>query len=164
MAPEAVRNLTTEIDADVLDIHQVWVRNLVRDPAEGSPPEKTVVAWVDDGGRSDVRAWLAPPDAGESHPDVRTDWIFFSAALEAILIGVVEDEPSGATFRFNLKFGADTYRRHLELLARSGLLGLTAEPLEPGPERQIESPCIFVPIQTGPLRAFLRELPPVPVV
>ena len=52
----------------------------------------------------------------------------------------------------------------LEALAETGLLGLTTVPLQVGPERELESPCIFVEIQTKPLRDFLRELPPVPVV
>ena len=166
MAPEARRDLTTEINADVLSIHRVWVRNLIRDPAEGRQPEKTVVAWVEASERAEVAAWLAGPPsdavAPYEQPEVRTDWIFFPATPEAILIGVVEgavDATAGAAqpFRFNLRFPADPYRRHLEALARSGELGLAVEPVQVGSVRQIESHCLFVPVKTGPLRTFLRD-------
>jgi hypothetical protein len=80
---------------------------------------------------------------------------------EAVLIGAVEGEQP---FRVNLRISADRYRRQLETLAQTGLLGLTSHPLQVGPERDLLSPCRFVPIQSGALRAFLRELPALPVV
>ncbi len=109
--------------------------------------------------------------------EVRTDWIFFPTGPEAILMSVIDraggpgtergaDETVEATtpFRFNLRFAADPYRKHLRVIARSGLLGLTTKVLKLGPERELLSPCVFIPVQTGPLRAFLRELPSAPVV
>ena len=59
---------------------------------------------------------------------------------------------------------ADRYRRQIEALAETGLLGLTTEPLQVGPARELLSPSRFVPIPAGPLRTFLRELPALPVV
>src|SRR4051794_16688832 len=99
MAPEAQRSLTAEIGTDVLTIHRVWLRNLVRDPDVSDRPEPTVVAWIDTDGRADVAAWLAGDDAPKAYlgtpPEVRTDWIFLPALPEAILIGVVEGQARG---------------------------------------------------------------------
>jgi hypothetical protein len=167
MAPEARRDLSVEIDAHVLSLEHVWLKNVVQEPGRIVQPEISVIAWVDPGTRSEVAAWLA--DAGTAtagsdvrRPTVRTDWLFFPLAPEAILIGVVEG--AGTSFRFNIRFAADPYRRHLDALSRIGRLGLVAEPLRLGPERQLESPCAFVAVPTGPLRDFLREIPSLPVV
>lgn len=121
--------------------------------------------WIDAEARSDVAAWLEGTDEADAQSQVRTDWVFFPATPEAILIGVVEGRRDGTPlFRFNLRFSADQYRRHLGVLARSGLLGLTTGPLQLGPERRLESPCRWLEVQARPLRDFLRELPPLPVV
>lgn len=164
MAPLAQRDLAAEIDADAVPVERVWARSVVRDPEHGAARERTVIAWIAAGARPDVRAWLDGAAGGEAAPHVRTDWIFLPAAPEAILIGVVEDVAGEPVFRFNLRFSADRYRRYLEVLSGTGLLGLTTGPLLLGPERQLESPCAFVEVPTRPLRDFLRELPPVPVV
>jgi hypothetical protein len=114
-----------------------------------------------------VAAWLDGAEDGADddgpEPEVRTDWIFIPTTPEAILIGVVRGE-DGTSFRVNLRFSADRYRRQLEALAETGLLGLMTVPLQRGPERELASPCTFVEVPTKPLRDFLRELPPVPVV
>jgi hypothetical protein len=165
MAPQAQRDLLDEIDADVVPVRRVWARDIVVEPGDGAEPEITVVARVNAEARPEVAAWLDGSDDANAEPDVRTDWIFFPATPEAILIGAVGGaEGEGPSFRVNLRFPADRYRRQLAALAESGLLGLTTVPLQVGPERELESPCVFVEIQTGPLREFLRELPPVPVV
>jgi hypothetical protein len=150
MAPEAQRDLVAEIDADVVAVRRVWARAIVLDPDDDAEPEQTVIARVDAEARLDVTAWLEGTGGEDAQPEARTDWVFFPSTPEAILIGVVEGGEAGTPlFRFNLRFPADRYRRHLEALAESGLL---------------ESPCTFVEVQAGPLRHFLRELPPVPVV
>jgi hypothetical protein len=168
MAPLAQHDLAAEIDADALAVEDVWAEEIVRDPDEGGWRERTVIAWVDVEVRPDVAAWLNGADGDAEGDDdrraVRTDWIFLPTIPEAVLIGVVEGEAAGVAFRFNVRVAADPYRSQLEALAGSGLLGLTTEPLQLGPERRLESPCVLVPVQTGPLRDFLRELPPVPVV
>lgn len=166
MAPRARRDLAAEIDVDAVAVRRVWARRVVRDPDEAGESEQTVIARVDAEARPDVAAWLGGADEDDDDsPRVRADWIFFSTTPEAVLIAVAEGgEEDRPLFRFNLRFPADRYRRHLEALAESGLLGLTTAPLELGPERQLESRCAFVAIPTRPLRDFLRELPPVPVV
>ena len=165
MAPEAQRDLLAEIDADVVAVRRVWAREIVVDPDESAESEMTVIARLDVEIRPEVLAWLNGAGDDAAEPDVRTDWIFFPATPEAILIAVAQGgEESTPLFRFNLRFPADRYRRHLEILAESGLLGLTTAPLQLGPERELESPCVFVEIQTRPLHDFLRELPKLPVV
>jgi len=164
MAPLAQRDLAAEIDADAVQVERVWARSVVRAPDADGAAERTVIAWIDAETRPDVMAWLEGRAGVEALPGVRTDWIFFPATPEAILIGVVEDGTGEAAFRFNLRFSADRYRRYLEVLSGTGLLGLTTGLLLLGPERQLESPCTFVEVPTRPLRDFLRELPAVPVV
>ncbi|MFN8636543.1 MAG: hypothetical protein U0893_22065 [Chloroflexota bacterium] len=168
VAPEAQRDLSSEIDAHVVPVLRAWRRDLILGLDEDAEPERTVIAWLDADARPDVAAWLADVDADDaSPPSARTDWLFLPAVPEAILMVVVGEnaELEGrAPFRFNLRLAADPYRRHLTGLAKTGQLGLTAEPLEVGPARELLSPCVFVPVQTGPLRQFLRELPPLPVV
>ena len=165
MAPRAQRDLADEIDAAAVTVRRVWAREIVVDPGDGAEPEITVIARVNAEARSDVTAWLDGPDDASAEPEVRTDWIFFPATPEAVLIGVVqgvgEDAPH---FRVNVRFQADRYRRQLEVLAETGLLGLTTVPLQIGPERELASPCVFVGVETTPLHDFLRELPAVPVV
>jgi hypothetical protein len=166
MAPQARRDLASEIDADVVAVRRVWARQIALGPEDGAAPEQTVIARVDAEARPDVATWLDGSDEDDNDsPRVRTDWIFFPTTPEAVLIAVAEGGEDGTPlFRFNLRFAADRYRRHLEALAKSGLLGLTMAPLQLGPEPQLESRCVFVEVQTGPLRDFLRELPSVPVV
>jgi hypothetical protein len=160
VAPQAQRDLASEIDAHALPVLRVWARPLVLGQDGDREPETVVIARIDPGFRTDVMAWL-DGNAEPAEPTVRTDWLLFPATPEAILMGAVEgDQP----FRFNVRISADRYRRQLEALAETGLLGLTSQPLQVGPERELLSPCRFVPIQTDPLRAFLRELPAPPVV
>ncbi len=160
VAPLAQRDLSSEIDAHALPVLRVWARPLILEGDGDCEPEPTVIARIAPGFRTDVTAWL-DCDAEPDEPTVRTDWLLFPATPEAVLMGAVEgDQP----FRFNLRISADRYRRQLETLAETGLLGVTSQPLQVGPERELLSPCRFVPIQTGPLRAFLRELPAPPVV
>lgn len=164
MAPQAQRDLAAEIDADAVPVERVWARSVVRDPEGGGTAERTVIAWIDAETRPVVMAWLEGSAEIDALPGVRTDWIFFPSTPEAILIGVVEDGTGEAAFRVNLRFSADRYRRYLEVLSGTGLLGLTTGPLQLGPDRQLESPCTFVEVPTKPLRDFLRELPAIPVV
>jgi hypothetical protein len=161
MAPAAQRDLASEIDDAALTVYQVWSPRLVRAPDGEDRPEVTVVAWVDPGLRGDVAAWLRGDGDAAQPPPVRTDWLLFPSAPEAVLIGAVEGEQP---FRFNLRLSADRYRRQRQALAGAGQLGLTIGPLQVGPARALLSGCRFVPIQTRPLRDFLRELPPLPVV
>ena len=167
MAPEARRDLTAEIEQDLLPVRRVWAREMLFESDDGWAAEETVIARVDADVRPYVTAWLTGA-AGEQDapPEVKTDWVFFPMTPEAILIGVVAGlgGSAEAAFRFNLRFPADRYRRHLEALARTEVLGLTTEPLQLGPERQLASSCTFIEIQAKPLRDFLRELPAVPVV
>ena len=165
MAPQARRDLLDEIDGDAVAVRRVWARDIMVYPGDEAEPETTVIARVKAEGRPEVAAWLDGTEDADAEPDVRTDWIFFPATPEAILIGAVDGADDDApSFRVNLRFPADRYRRQLEALAETGLLGLTTVPLQVGPERELESPCVFVEIDTKPLRDFLRELPPVPVV
>lgn len=169
VAPEAQRDLTSEIDAHTLPVLRLWRCGLLRDPDEDGQLARIVVAWVEADARPDVAAWLGTVDdtaaADATAPSVRTDWLFLPAVPEAVLMGVVGEGADGlAPFRFNLRLAADPYRRHLTALAKTGQIGLTAEPLQIGPAREILSACVFVPVQTRPLRQFLRELPPLPVV
>ena len=160
-APLAQESLAAEIDADALTVRRVWLRELVCDPAGDAQPEPTVIALIEPGPRSEVVDWLEAAIPTDATPAVRTDWLFFPATPEAVLIGVVEgDRP----FRFNLRLGADRYRRQLTALVDTGQLGLTTLPLQIGPALESLSPCRFVPIKSWPLRDFLRDLPPVPVV
>jgi hypothetical protein len=96
---------------------------------------------------------------------VRTDWLFLPAVPEAILMGVAEDPTTSAPrFRFHLRLSADEYRRHLDHLSKTGLLGLTSVPLVIGDDRCLQSPCVFVMVHQEPLREFLRMIPAAPVV
>jgi hypothetical protein len=156
----AQRDLASQIDADALPVLRIWARPLILDSETDFQPEPTVIARVDPGLRTDVTAWL-DGDAEQVAPNTRTDWLLFPAVPEAVLIGAVEGEQP---FRFNLRISADRYRRQLETLAQTGLLGLTTQPLQVSPERELLSACRFAPIQPGPLRDFLRELPALPVV
>src|SRR4051812_29189452 len=156
-APIARRDLTSEIEADALGVDQIWVRKLLLDPDSDDQPTPAVVALIDPGLRSEVSAWLNPrqPDA-LAQRTIRTDWLLFPATPEAVLMAVVEAADGGdGSFRFNLRLNADRYRRQLQIVARCGQLGLTTKPLQVGPDRELLSPCRFVPIQTGPLRDFL---------
>ena len=118
MAPQARRDLTAEIDADALEVLDVWSREIVREPDYGGRPEHAVIAWVDADARLDVAAWLdgAGDDDARSPRSGRTG-SSFPAAPEAILIGVVEGRPGETAFRFNVRFAADPYRHQLEALA-----------------------------------------------
>jgi hypothetical protein len=158
----ARRELSEEIDERVLPVLRMWRRDLIRHPDEDAQPVRTVIAWIEADARPEVSAWLA---GGGPALDTRTDWLFFPAAPEAVLIAAVGEETPGVEpFRFNLRIAADPYRRHLERLAKIGVLGLTAVPLDVGPAREILSPCVFLPIPAEALRQFLRELPAPPVV
>jgi hypothetical protein len=164
-APLARRELAAEIDAHAVAVRRLWSREVVRDLAQGAPADRAVIARVEVEERRELAAWLDDADDEEAAADVRTDWILFPSPPEAILIGVIDGGSDGAeSIRFNLRFAVDRYRRQLERLARSGRLGLTTLPLQIGGEGQLQSRCVFIPIQAGPLRAFLRELPPAPVV
>jgi hypothetical protein len=170
-APLARRDLAAEIDAHALPIVRARIREIALDPDQSGQAQRAVVVQIDASARPAVAAWLEapPPPRAPGHtdaePTVRTDWLFLPHGPEAILIGVVEGAAEALEpLRFNVRFAADPYRRHLKALTRTGLLGLSTMPLKLGPERQLASPCTFVPIQNGPLRDFLRELPPVPVV
>jgi hypothetical protein len=162
MAPLAQRDLSSEIDADALPVVRVWARALAREPDGNGETDTVVIARVDPGFRAEVTAWLAEIDQDKAGPAIRTDWLLFPSAPEAVLMAAVDG--AGASFRFNLRISADRYRRQLDALAGTGLLGLTTEPLQVGPARELLSPCRFVPIPAAPLRAFLRELPAPPVV
>lgn len=170
MAPLAQRDLSSEIDADALTVVRVWARALARQPDPDREPDTLVIARVDPGFRTEVTTWLAEIGHDDADPSVRTDWLLFPAAPEAVLMAAIEGAIDGAingtdaSFRFNLRISADRYRRQLEALAGTGQLGLTTEPLQVGPAHELLSPCRFVPIPTAPLRAFLRELPAPPVV
>jgi len=170
VAPQAQRTLLTEIDADAVAIRRMLLRDLVwddapADAAESGTAKQTVIARVDASNQPALDAWLNATGESSSPLDVRTDWIFFPATPEAVAIAVAKDAASGAPrFRFNLRLPADAYRRHLEALARIGSLGLTTVPLQIDERRRLLSPCLFVQVQQAPLRAFLREIPAVPVV
>jgi hypothetical protein len=171
VAPAAQRDLASEIESNALPLYRVWARKLVCDPESDASAALTVIARIDAGLRADVAAWLANDGVSPDHestanqqPAVRTDWLLFPAAPEAVLMVAVDSaDGHDGSFRFNLRVSADRYRRQLEALATVGRLGLTTEPLQVGPDRVLQSPCRFVPIQPGPLRAFLREIPPLPV-
>jgi len=164
-APLAQRELAAEIDAHAVAVRRLWSRGIVRDSEQGAPADSAVIARVEVEERRELAAWLDDADDEEAATDVRTDWIFFPSRPEAILIGVIDGSADGAELiRFNLRFAVDRYRRQLERLARSGRLGLTTLPLQISEEGQLESRCVFIPIQVEPLRAFLHELPPAPVV
>jgi hypothetical protein len=159
----ARRDLAAEIDADALPVRRVWARTIVRDPGGAGPLDRAVVVRVDAGARPDVVAWLS--GAGNADCVVCTDWLPAPARPELVLIGAVQRAVEPVTaFRFNLRFSTDRYRRHLEVLAGSGLLGLTTAPLRIGDDGHLESPCVFVPVQREALRTLLREIPPAPVV
>jgi hypothetical protein len=165
VAPYAQRELGAAVDADAVQVKRVVLRDLVLDPDESDEAERTVIARVDARSQPALDAWLNAPDADAPELDVRTDWLFLPAVPEAILMGVAEDPSSGASrFRFNLRFSADEYRRHLDTLSKTGLLGLTTVPLQISEERYLESPCVFVAVQADPLREFLREIPAAPTV
>jgi hypothetical protein len=171
VAPLAQRDLAAEIDADAVEVRRVLLRDLVwgteeHSDAEGAMiAERTVIARVDATTKPAVDAWLHGADGQDAALDVRTDWIFFPSTPEAVLMVVAEDATSGTLrFRVNVRFAADPYRRHLETLVRTGVLGLTTIPLQIDENRRLLSPCVFVPVQQESLRAFLREIPATPVV
>ena len=170
VAPQAQRNLLVEIDADAVPVRRLLLRDLVwddvqADAADTGAAQRTVIARVDASTLPALDAWLNDTAGARPALAVRTDWIFFPATPEAVTIAVAEDAATGAPcFRFNLRLPADEYRRHLEALARSGSLGLTATPLRIDEGRRLLSPCAFIQVQRDPLRAFLREIPAVPVV
>jgi len=165
MAPEAQRDLISAIDTDAVAVRRMYVRDLVLDPDTGDEAEPTVIARLKVWEGSAIDAWVNQADADSPEPDVRTDWIFFPATPEAVLMCVAEDPSSGAMrFRFNLKFSADEYRRQLTMLAETGLLGVSIGPLQIDDMRHLESACAFVSVLQEPLRAFLREIPAPPVV
>jgi len=165
MAPEAQRDLAAEIDRDAVEVRRMYLRDLVLDPSGSEQAERTVIARLKVGAGSPIDVWVNQADAAYPEPDMRTDWIFFPATPEAVLMCVAEDAASGATrFRFNLRFAADPYRQHLTKLAQTGLLGLTTGPLQISDERHLESASAFVLVPHEPLRAFLREIPAAPVV
>jgi hypothetical protein len=166
VAPQAQRELGAAIDADAIGVRRVMLRDVAIDPSSDSGEvEHTAIVRVDARWQPAIDQWLNGTDADRAALDVRTDWIFFPATPEAVLMGVAEDAASGeARFRFNLRFSADEYRRHLERLAETGLLGLTTVPLQIDDRRRLASPCVFVALQVEPLRAFLREIPKAPVV
>lgn len=162
MAPQAQRDLSAEIEVDALPVLRLWARTLVPTPDQNRQPEMVVIARVDPGQQAMIAEWLHAIDADEAEPAVRTAWLLFPAIPEAVLMTAFA---AGSTSsRFNLRISADRWRRQLEALAETGLLGLSAEPLQVGPARELLSPCRFVQVPAGPLRAFLRELPAPPVV
>ena len=165
-APHAQRELGAQIDADAVQVRRVLLRDLVLGPEPADQTERTVIARVDATARPAASAWLDDAeDASGPALDVRTDWLFFPATPEAVLMGVAEDPTSGAPrFRFNLRFDADRHRHHLQTLSETGRLGLATVPLRIGQDRRLESPCVFVTVPRAALREFLRELPAAPVV
>jgi hypothetical protein len=165
VAPQAQRELGAAIDADAVGVRRVMLRDVVLDPDADEEAERTVIVRVDARWQPAVDTWLNGTDPDGAQLDVRTDWLFFPSTPEAVLMSVAEDAATGTPrFRFNLRFSADEYRRHLETLSQTGLLVLTAVPLQLSAERVLESPCALVEIQMEPLRTFLREIPAAPVV
>ena len=149
-APQARRELKAAISADALRPRRAWIRSIARD----GQTRRTVVVRVAVGGRPDVATWLA--DSPPPRAELRAEWLFFPKKPEAILICAVRGpEP----FRFNLRFAASGDRRYLETIARSGVLGLTTEPLRLDSEGRPESRVTFIPVPTAPLRDFLARVP-----
>jgi hypothetical protein len=163
VAPRAQRELGDAIDADAVTVRRVVLRDIVLDREAGELAERIVIARVNATTRPAMDAWLTDDTAPDL--DVRTDWLFLPAVPEAILMGVAEDPTTSAPrFRFNLRLSADEYRRHLDHLSKTGLLGLTSVPLVIGDDRCLQSPCVFVMVHQEPLREFLRMIPAAPVV
>jgi hypothetical protein len=163
VAPRAQRELGEAIDADAVTVRRVVLRDVVLNRKAGKLAERTVIARVNASTQPAMDAWLTDETVPEI--DVRTDWLFLPAVPEAILMGVAEDPTTGAPrFRFNLRLSADEYRRHLDHLSKTGLLGLTSVPLQIDDNRCLESPCAFVTVLREPLREFLRMIPAAPVV
>lgn len=111
-----------------------------------------------------MAAWLEGSDVQVAAHDVRTDWILLPRTPEAVVIASVAAGPAWPAFRFNLRFPADRHRRHLKMIAESGVVGLTSEPPPSGPDSPPPSRCVLVPVERGPLGAFLRDVPAPPVV
>jgi hypothetical protein len=183
-APQAQRDLANEIGAHALQVRRIWVRDVNVDGTH----QRTVIVRVDPRGRRDIEAWLTGPEAGgdaqvfappastsaDATPmdgtaldqdggatlTTKTSWLLLAHADEAVLVGaVVSDTDPKAARRFNLRFDADADRHSLETLARTGTLALLAVPLRWGPDGEIASPHVYVPVDGAPLRDFLRERP-----
>src|SRR3954453_561587 len=76
VAPQAQRDLASEIDAHALPVLRLSARPLICDQANSEQPETVVIARIDPGRRSEVPGWLAgAPEPAE--PTVRTDWLLF---------------------------------------------------------------------------------------
>src|ERR671912_594552 len=76
MAPQAQRDLSSEIEAHALPVLRLWARTLIVPDRDGQP-EMLVVARVDPGLRAEVAGWLNAADSVESELAVRTDWLLF---------------------------------------------------------------------------------------
>jgi len=180
-APQAQRALANEIGAHALPVRRIWVRDVNVDGTR----QRTVIVRVDPRGRRDIEAWLTGPEAGgdaqvfgpavlattdgtvpegtrdsDATLTTKTSWLLLTHADEAVLVGaVVSDADPTAARRFNLRFDADADRPSLEALARTDTLALLAAPLRWGPDGEIASPHVYLPVDGAPLRDFLRERP-----
>ena len=163
MAPQALRELSDEIKGNALSVARIAVQTIVCDPERGEP-EPIAVVWLRTRRRPEVAAWLEGTEIQVAPPEIRTDWILLPRTPEAVVIASVSAGPTWPEHRFNLRFPADRFRRQLKAIAESGVIGLTTETPQPGPDAPPPERCVFVPVEARPLAEFLRELPPPPVV
>ena len=154
VAPQARREVAKEIAADTLGVRRAWIRAI----EHAGRTRETVVVQVAVGRHLEVACWLNDPDSVPGGGEVLAQWLFFPDTLAAILACAVRGP---APWRFNIAFNAGGGRRHLETIAGSGLLGITTVPLRLTPDQRPATPVRFIPVPTGPLRAFLlTQRPP----
>ena len=138
--------------ADTLTPRGHWIRPILRDGVT----QETVVIRVAVAQRPEVRDWLTEHAGKHAGTDLSVEWLFLPREPTAILLcGARAPVP----FRFNISFAAGGDRRYLETIAASGVLGLTAARLRPGPDGQPEAPVTFIDVPREPLRDFLRRTP-----
>ncbi|MCC6420926.1 MAG: hypothetical protein IT429_22045 [Gemmataceae bacterium] len=156
-APEAQRALENEIQAHTLPIRRVWVREVNVDGQR----RQTVLVRADARGHRDVEGWLAAPD-GEGHgaSHVETSWLLLRHTDEAVLAAVVvADDGGDVLLRASLRFSAVGDRRALDTVEKHGRLALFAAPLRWTEDGSLATPHVYLPVDTAPLRDFLRSCP-----
>jgi hypothetical protein len=157
VAPKARRELDREVAADTLNTRRARIVPIEQDGVT----RDAVVVRVSVGRRPEVAAWLEAARNGQADAELSIGWLFLPETPAALLLCAV-GRP--VAFRFNVGFAVGWNRRYVEALARSGILGLTAEPLSPAEAGAPPPQITFLNVPTEPLRDFLRGVPPPPAL
>ncbi len=157
VAPRARRELDREVAADTLNTRRARIVPIEQDGVT----RDAVVVRVSVGRRPEVAAWLEAARNGQADAELSIGWLFLPETPAALLLCAV-GRP--VAFRFNVGFAVGWNRRYVEALAESGVLGLTAERLSPAEDGAPPPPVTFLRVPMGPLREFLRGVPPPPTL